>query len=62
MDMMDFVSKKMDRVFSNIEWMRVFPNTAVDFLVRGISNHSPALVTIDQLPSFGPKPFQFFDL
>jgi hypothetical protein len=58
---MDFVSKKLDRVLSNLEWLRVFPNTSVDFMERGISNHSPALMCIGKLPSFGPKPFNFFN-
>jgi len=32
----------------------------VDFMERGISNHSPALMCIGKLSSFGPKPFNFF--
>jgi hypothetical protein len=58
---MDFVSKKLDRVLSNLEWLRIFPNSSVDFLERGILDHSPALVSIGKLSSFGPKPFKFFN-
>jgi hypothetical protein len=43
---MAFVSKKLDRVLSNMEWLRSFPNTTVEFLERWVSDHSPALVTI----------------
>jgi hypothetical protein len=58
---MAFVSKKLERVLSNLEWLRIFPNTTVEFLECGISDHSPALVNIQQLTSFGPKPFKFFN-
>lgn len=58
---MNFVSKKLDRVLSNLEWLRVFPNTSVEFLERGVSDHSPSIVVIDKIDSFGPKPFKFFN-
>jgi hypothetical protein len=29
-------------------------------LNRGVSDHSPALVSVGTLKSFGPKPFKFF--
>jgi hypothetical protein len=32
----------------------------VEFLEAGVSDHSPALVTIGKAVSFGPKPFKFF--
>jgi hypothetical protein len=38
-----------------------FGNTAVEFLERGISDHSPALVTIAKMVSYGPKPFKYFN-
>jgi hypothetical protein len=57
----DFVSKKLDRVLSNCEWLNQFGNTSVEFLERGVSDHSPALVTISSVTSYGPKPFKFFD-
>lgn len=56
----DFVSKKLGRVLSNLEWLRVFPTTSVDFLERRISDHSHVLVSIGHLSSFGPKSFKFF--
>jgi hypothetical protein len=57
----DFISKKLDRVLSNFDWMKAFPNTSVEFLDRGISDHSPALISVEQNSSFGPKPFKFFN-
>jgi hypothetical protein len=57
----DFISKKLDRVLSNFDWMKDFPNTSIDFLDRGISDYSPALISVDQFSSFGPKPFKFFN-
>jgi hypothetical protein len=57
----DFVSKKLDRVLSNFEWLNLFGNTAVTFLEGGISDHSAALVTVEDFHNFGPKPFKFFN-
>jgi hypothetical protein len=55
------VSKKLDRVMSNMEWLQRYGNTSVDFLEAGISDHSPALVCIEKVKSFGPTPFKFFN-
>jgi hypothetical protein len=33
----------------------------VEFLERGASDHSLALVTISSVTSYRPKPFKFFD-
>jgi hypothetical protein len=55
-----FVSKKLDRALSNLEWLQHFGNIAVEFLERGVLNHSPILVYVQQFISYGPKPFKFF--
>ncbi|XP_062158093.1 uncharacterized protein LOC133865680 [Alnus glutinosa] len=57
----DFVSKKLDRVLANGEWFTSFSNTAMEFLERGVSDHSPALVTVAKPVSNGPKSFKFFN-
>jgi hypothetical protein len=57
----NFVSKKLDRVLANGDWLASFSNTAVEFLERGVSDHSPALVTVAKLVSYGPKPFKYFN-
>ncbi|KAK9755868.1 hypothetical protein RND81_01G056400 [Saponaria officinalis] len=43
---------KLDRVLVNYSWFGQFPSSSTKFLVSGISDHSPALVTIfeDILP------------
>lgn len=48
-------------VMSILEWLNRFGNTSVDFLEVGVSDHSPALVTIESAISSGPKPFKFFN-
>ncbi|KAK3199256.1 hypothetical protein Dsin_022671 [Dipteronia sinensis] len=40
--------------------MGIYGNTQVDFLEPGISDHSPSVVTVGKLKSFGPRPFKFF--
>jgi exonuclease III len=55
-----FVSKKLDRVLSNLLWLQQFGNSSVQFLERGVSDHSPCLVSIAKFVSYGPKPFKFF--
>jgi len=57
----DFVSKKLDRILSNCDWTKKFGNTTVEFLERGISDHSLALVAVSSYVSYGPKPFKFFN-
>jgi hypothetical protein len=57
-----FVSRKLDRVMSNnLVWLQHFGNTFIEFLERGLSDHSPALVTMAKFISYGPKPFKFFN-
>jgi len=46
-----FVSKKLDRVLSNFCWLQKFPHTVVEFLEGGISDHSPALISVEQYVS-----------
>jgi hypothetical protein len=46
---------------SNLDWLSSFVNTSVDFLEGGVSGHSPALISVEEYVSFGPKPFKFFN-
>jgi hypothetical protein len=55
------VSKKLDRVMSNMAWLQRYGNTSVEFLEAGVSDNSPASVSIEKPVSFGPKPFKFFN-
>jgi hypothetical protein len=54
-----FIAQKLDRVLVNEEWISKFGGTKVDFPSAGVSDHSPAIITVDTLVSFGPKPFKF---
>jgi hypothetical protein len=44
-----------------MEWLQRFGSTSVEFLEAGVSDHSPALVSIKKAMSFGPKPFKFYN-
>ncbi|KAK9689632.1 hypothetical protein RND81_09G072400 [Saponaria officinalis] len=37
---------KLDRAMVNDHWLATFPSTSVHFLPAGVSDHSPALVTV----------------
>jgi hypothetical protein len=56
-----FITIKLDRVLANMSWLSSFGSTAVEFLSEGISDHSPAIISIGTLQSFGPKPFKFYN-
>jgi hypothetical protein len=56
-----YLARKLDRVLVNEGWLCRFSKTYVDFPPGGISNHSPAIITVGSLVSFGPKPFKFFN-
>jgi hypothetical protein len=45
----------------NEAWISSFGSTAVDFLESGVSDHSPASITVSKPVSYGPKPFKFFN-
>lgn len=53
------MARKLDRVMVNEEWLIKFGGTKVDFPSGGVSDHSPAIITVGTLMSFGPKPFKF---
>jgi hypothetical protein len=44
---------------SNLDWLSSFVNTSVDFLVGGVSDHFPALISVEEYVSFGAKPYKF---
>jgi len=57
----NFVARKLDRVMVNEEWFCQYGGTNVDFPPGGVSDHSPAIISIGFMVSFGPKPFKFFN-
>jgi hypothetical protein len=56
-----FVARKLDRVLTNVSWLSSFGSTAMEFHFGGISDHSPAIVSVGTLQGFGPKPFKFYN-
>ncbi|KAJ9535522.1 hypothetical protein OSB04_un001343 [Centaurea solstitialis] len=51
--------KKIDRVLGNLCFVGDFPSAHVSFLPFGVSDHSPAVVSLPNLSSFRPRPFKF---
>ncbi|XP_048620249.1 uncharacterized protein LOC125590643 [Brassica napus] len=56
------VSKKLDRIMVNDEWLTMFPNALGVFGDPGISDHSPCCVFLDTTSSKPKKPFKFFSM
>ncbi|XP_043697196.1 uncharacterized protein LOC122647977 [Telopea speciosissima] len=52
---------KLDRVMVNLNWLDILRSLEATFLPPGLSNHSPAVVSIFDGVNFGPKPFRFFE-
>jgi hypothetical protein len=55
-----FVAKKLDWVLVNEAWLDEFSKSEVEFQEAGISDHSPAIVSMGKFQSSGPKPFKLF--
>jgi hypothetical protein len=56
-----FIARKLDRVLANEYWVSYFGKTIVEFKTGSVSDHSPAIISVGSLQSFGPKPFKFFN-
>lgn len=54
------VSKKLDRVLCNEDWLETFPEFIAVFGKPGISDHSPCCTFLDQLKPPQKRPFRFF--
>ncbi|KAJ4965562.1 hypothetical protein NE237_017411 [Protea cynaroides] len=52
---------KLDRCLVNQDWVDHLRGSEANFLLAGLSDHSPCVLKIDEMPSFGPKPFKFFN-
>ncbi|GJW85217.1 hypothetical protein Tco_0158362 [Tanacetum coccineum] len=53
--------KKLDRIMGNTEFIDAFPVSYALFQLYRISDHSPAVLHIPNLPCCKPKPFKFFN-
>ncbi|GJV95333.1 reverse transcriptase domain-containing protein [Tanacetum coccineum] len=54
-------SQKLDRIMGNTEFIDAFPGAYALFQPYRISDHSPAVLNIPNLPFNKPKPFKFFN-
>lgn len=56
------ITKKLDRVLVNHEWIISVPQSSAIFLPPEFSDHSPSLIDLaSTLPIAGTKPFKFFN-
>ncbi|KAL2898189.1 60 kDa chaperonin 1 [Bienertia sinuspersici] len=54
------VFTKLDRVMANDQWLEVYKGMNAIFLVEGCSDHSPALLRMNQGEGSGKKPFKYY--
>ncbi|XP_026442061.1 uncharacterized protein LOC113341371 [Papaver somniferum] len=55
------IRSKLDRVVVNMEWISQFQLSKADFLLPGISDHSPSVVSVFTNRVHGPPPFKSFN-
>ncbi|GJY48293.1 RNA-directed DNA polymerase, eukaryota, reverse transcriptase zinc-binding domain protein [Tanacetum coccineum] len=55
------ILKKLDQIRGNIEFLDIFPGAYALFQPYRISDHSPAVLKIPNLPSYKSNPFKFFN-
>ncbi|GAA0162507.1 hypothetical protein LIER_39423 [Lithospermum erythrorhizon] len=51
--------KKLDYVFCNEEWLKVFVQSSAHFLPHGISDHAQVVVHLARNITSGPRPFKY---
>ena len=56
-----FFARKLDRVMINDKWLLSFIHFIVEFFAPSDSDHSPALVRLEQPVGSPPKPFKIFN-
>ncbi|CAE6012165.1 unnamed protein product [Arabidopsis arenosa] len=54
------IIRKLDRALANSEWFSVFPSALAVFDPPGDSDHSPCIISIDNLPGRAKKSFKYF--
>ncbi|XP_026459128.1 uncharacterized protein LOC113359761 [Papaver somniferum] len=55
------IRSKLDRGMVNLQWIQQFQLSKADFLLPGISDHSPCVVFIFEQRKHGPPPFRFYN-
>jgi exonuclease III len=56
-----YISTKIDRVLVNEQWIKTFTCSNAHFPSPGISDHTPAVVSLNPDPKRVKKPFKFFN-
>ncbi|KAL2929780.1 Isopentenyl-diphosphate delta-isomerase [Bienertia sinuspersici] len=54
------VFTKLDRVMANDQWLEMYKGMNAIFLAEGCSDHSPALLRMNQGEGSGKKPFKYY--
>ncbi|KAL2894823.1 BRISC and BRCA1-A complex member 1 [Bienertia sinuspersici] len=54
------VFTKLDRVIANDQWLEMYNGMNAIFLAEGCSDHSPALLRMDQGEGNRKKPFKYY--
>ncbi|XP_020266944.1 uncharacterized protein LOC109842484 [Asparagus officinalis] len=56
------VWSRLDRTLVNDNWIQHINSSHVEYMVPRLSDHSPAIVSVYDDPSYGKKPFRFFNM
>lgn len=60
-DSVDRIYSRIDHCLGNVEWINLFGGVYVQYLMLGISHHSPLFVTTKGRSKGGGRPFKFFN-
>ncbi|XP_074289220.1 uncharacterized protein LOC141614370 [Silene latifolia] len=52
---------KLDRALVNIDWLQLYPESFVEALTAGISDHSPLVISLDLKTQHQPASFKFLN-
>ncbi|XP_074283033.1 uncharacterized protein LOC141607580 [Silene latifolia] len=58
----DKVYSRIDRVFTNEDWLNVFPGSYANFLPEGLFDHCPCLINFEEAIHNRKMPFKYFNM
>ncbi|XP_074288652.1 uncharacterized protein LOC141613807 [Silene latifolia] len=58
----DKVYSRIDRVFTNEDWLNVFPGSYANFLPEGLFDHCPCLINFEEAVQNRKMPFKYFNM
>ncbi|XP_074304514.1 uncharacterized protein LOC141639250 [Silene latifolia] len=56
------VYSRIDRVFTNEDWLNVFPGSYANFLPEGLFDHCPCLISFEEILNPRKIPFKYFNM